>query len=318
MKIAFHVNHLDMRGTGVAVFDYANHAERLLGHESLIVCPSVKAQPHFQDERAARRFEQRFPVYRYDRFDEVDSLLREHGVGVLYAIKAGKRDHVLSRQCRTVVHAVFQYHEPHGDVYAYISRWLSEKMSQGRQPWVPHMLDLPNVSGDLREALQIPRDAVVFGRHGASDTFDIRFAQEAVAQVAARRPDRYFLFLNTDRFCRDLPNVVHLPGTTDPEDKVRFINTCDAMLHARKQGESFGLAVAEFSARNRPILTFADGLDRAHLEQLGDKAIIYRSKRDLLRLLERFEPEPGKDWDAYSRDFAPAVVMERFARVFLS
>ncbi|HTS54827.1 MAG TPA: hypothetical protein VMH26_16265 [Burkholderiales bacterium] len=69
MKIAFHVNHLDMRGTGVAVFDYANHAERLLGHESLIVCPSVKAQPHFQDERAARRFEQRFPVYRYDRFD---------------------------------------------------------------------------------------------------------------------------------------------------------------------------------------------------------------------------------------------------------
>ncbi|HXZ54503.1 MAG TPA: hypothetical protein VEH03_03485 [Burkholderiales bacterium] len=318
MKIAFHVNHLDIRGTGIAVFDYANHAERLLGHESLIVCPSVAAQPMFQDERAARRFGQRFPVHRYERFEEVDPLLRELGVDVLYAIKAGKRDHVLSHECRTVVHAVFQYYEPHGDVYAYVSKWLSEKMSQGRQPWVPHMLDLPEVSGDLRDALRIPRDAVVFGRYGANDTFDIRFAQEAVTRVATRRSDRYFLFMNTDRFCHDLPNVVHLPGTADPEEKVRFINTCDAMLHARKQGESFGLAVGEFSSRNRPILTFADGVDRAHLEQLGDRAVLYRSKRELVRLLERFEPEPDRSWDAYTRDFAPRVVMERFARVFLS
>ena len=30
---------------------------------------------------------------------------------------------------------------------------------------------------------------------------------------------------------------------------------CDAMLHARSSGETFGLAVAEFSASNRPVAT---------------------------------------------------------------
>ena len=98
---------------------------------------------------------------------------------------------------------------------------------------------------------------------------------------------------------------------------MRFINTCDAMLHARKQGESFGLAVGGFSVRNRPVITFEGSKDRAHIEQLGDKGIYYRSKRELIRVLDRFEPDPTRNWDAYSRDLSPDPVMERFAKVFL-
>ena len=40
-----------------------------------------------------------------------------------------------------------------------------------------------------------------------------------------------------------------LPPTTDVERKVKFINTSDAFLHARTQGESFGMAVGEFSIK---------------------------------------------------------------------
>ena len=36
--------------------------------------------------------------------------------------------------------------------------------------------------------------------------------------------------------------------------KVKFINTCDAMIHARAMGETFGLAVAEFSKKNKPVI----------------------------------------------------------------
>jgi len=317
MKVAFHLNHLDMRGTGVAVFDYANHCETLLGQEPVIVCPTVEAQPKFQSELAAHRFESRFDVRRYDRFDEVDPILRDLAVDVLYAIKAGNRDHVVSSVCRTVVHAVFQYDDPHGDVYAYFSQWLSNRMSQGRQPWVPPMLDLPDVSGDLRDELGIPRDAIVFGRYGGIRSFDIAFVHRAVFEVAKKRPDLYFAFMNTDRFCEARQNIIHLPGTCEAERKVRFINTCDAMLHARQQGESFGLAIAEFSTKNRPVITHAGGADQAHIEQLDDKGIYYRSEEDLTRLLNRLEPDPSRDWDAYSRDFAPSVVMDRFSRIFL-
>jgi glycosyltransferase involved in cell wall biosynthesis len=318
MKVAFHANHLDLRGTGVAVFDYANHCEKILGHESIIVCPALEAQPIGQSAKAAKRFESRFQVHRYGRFEEVEPLLEDLGADVFYTIKSGPRDYILSRGRKTVVHVVFQHYDPHGDVYAYVSRWLSEKMSQGRQPWVPHMVDLPDVSGDLRDSLEIPRDAIVFGRYGANDTFDMGFVHRAVVKVAKRRPDVYFVFMNTDRFCRPKRNILHLPATTDVTEKLRFINTCDAMLHARKRGESFGLAVAEFSARNRPVITFDGGTDRAHLEQLGDKGIYYRSKRDLMNVLDGFEPDSTRDWDAYSCDFGPKVVMERFSNVFLS
>ena len=41
----------------------------------------------------------------------------------------------------------------------------------------------------------------------------------------------------------------------EPELKVSFINTCDCMIHARTDGETFGLAIAEFSTLNKPIIS---------------------------------------------------------------
>ena len=36
MKIGFHTNHLSLRGTEIAVYDYALHNQELLGNESVI------------------------------------------------------------------------------------------------------------------------------------------------------------------------------------------------------------------------------------------------------------------------------------------
>ena len=97
---------------------------------------------------------------------------------------------------------------------------------------------------DLRAELGIAADATVFGRHGGLHTFNIAAAKQAVADVSARRPDIVFVFMNTVRFCCDAaPNVIHLPSSVDSERKSRFIRTCDAMLHARAEGETFGLSV---------------------------------------------------------------------------
>jgi len=60
----------------------------------------------------------------------------------------------------------------------------------------------------------------------------------------------------------------------DINKKVEFINTCDAMIHARQMGETFGNAIAEFSIKNKPIIT-SRGYDNNHLHILKDKAIIY-------------------------------------------
>ena len=67
-------------------------------------------------------------------------------------------------------------------------------------------------------------------------------------------------------------NIIHIDRTSDPARKAAFIRTCDAMLHGRSNGETFGLAVAEFSAANRPVLTSRahhdHGKARHHLDTL--------------------------------------------------
>lgn len=312
--VAFWSGQLGLRGTDVALFDFAHGNEALLGNRSIVLAPAEAAH----DDLA--RFQARFPVFLYEGgFAAAERILEREQVDCLYAIKTGRRDGVVAGACRTAVHAVFTFHEPHGDAYAYISPWLSRVVSGGRAPWVPLIVDVPAPDGDLRAELGIPRDAVVIGRHGGPDAFDIPFVHRVVEEVATQRPDVWFVFLNTAPFCAPRPNVVHLPATRDPARKWRFIATCDAMLHARLRGECFGLAIAEFSAANRPVFTYGDGRwvpEQAHLDLLGERALRYESAEHLAQQLATFEPQPARDWNAF-RDFTPARVMPRFREVFL-
>ena len=58
----------------------------------------------------------------------------------------------------------------------------------------------------------------------------------------------------------------------DLVEKVEFINTCDAMLWARGAGETFGLSIAEFSSKNKPVIAMQVG-DLAHVHIMGDMGL---------------------------------------------
>ena len=300
----------------VAMYDYAHYNETILGNESIIISQSIASSPLHQHPAGWAKFRKRFPVFAYDDFSDVESLLDSQEVDVLYTTKTGLRDGKVSTARRTVVHVVFQALEPHGDVYAYISEWLSEFASNKEYGFVPYMVTLPENDRTYRETLKIPDDARVFGQHGGANTFDLEFVHHTIYDVAKMRPDTFFLFLNTQKFCEDLPNIIHLPATSDPQEKTQFINSCDAMIHARQQGESFGLACGEFSIKNKPVITFNGGVDQAHLHMLGDTGIYYEHRYDLLTILNSFIPEPDKDWDVYSKRFSPTSVMGKFKSVF--
>ena len=170
--------------------------------------------------------------------------------------------------------------------------------------------------------LGIPQNATVFCRHGGTPTFNIPFVKAAVAQHAGDEPSAWFLFMNTARFVKEHPRVRFLAPETDDAAKSRFIRSCDAMLHARREGETFGLAIAEFSAHNRPVITSSAHDDRGrarhHLDTLGKRGLYYDSKESLLRLLRTFDRTAARtgDWRAYTQ-YAPEVVMQTFRRVFL-
>lgn len=314
MKIAFHSNQLSLRGTEIALYDYAHFNEELLGNSSIIVTP--RHSPG-HNELSARRFASRFPVVGYDGLDELERVMAEHQIDTLYCIKSGSNDGVVSRRVKTVVHAVFGYCEPHGDVYAYVSEWLSQYASGGVYPAVPHIVaPLPTV-GDLRHELGIPKDATVFGRHGGSDSFDIPFVHIVVHELAKQMDDLFFLFLGTDSFCPPHPRIIHIPPTADLIVKSKFISSCDAMLHARTSGETFGLAVAEFSALRKPIISYSKSLERAHIEILGNDAYYYEDPATLAHLLLHLKEQPRRNLSVYADTFAPEIVMQRFKTIFL-
>jgi hypothetical protein len=258
-------------------------------------------------------------VHAYTNWDEAEDILFTNRVDVLYCIKAGINDGIVSKRCKTVVHAVFKYCEPHADVYAYVSEWLAKHMGSSERtfPFVPHIVEPPQISEDLREKLGIPATAIVFGRYGGAETFDLKFAQDVVQIVADSMPERYFLFMNTDQFCEPRRNIIFLEGAAEFHEKERFVNTCDAMLHARQSGETFGLAIAEFSVRQRPVLTWTGSHERSHIELLGSTGFYYDDAASLERLLRTLEPDPTKDWDVYTACFNPHAVMQQFKNVFL-
>lgn len=317
MKIGLHTNQLSIRGTEVAMYDYANHNETILGNESIIITKHPDVWK-YSDPLAILKFQNRFKVFFYKTNDELQNIIKDNHIDIFYAQKAGVIDDVISKSCKTVVHAVFQHEQPHGDVYAYISQWLSN-LYGNRHPFVPYMIDLPNVIGDMREELNIPKDAIVFGRHGGYETFDIPFVKQVVKNYVLKNKNVYFLFLNTERFTEsEITNVIYLSQISDLERKVKFINTCTAMLHARLAGESFGLAIAEFSIKNKPILTCQYARDCAHLTMLGKKAITYKNEFELTHYLNAINSirQVESSWNMYE-EYTPAKVMDKFNKVFL-
>ena len=123
----------------------------------------------------------------------------------------------------------------------------------------------------LRARLRIPEDHTVFCSFGGEDSFNTPWVQQTVCELGASRQPVWFLFANHRPFCESasLPaQVLHLSNLATTAEKEQFIHSCDAMLHARLEGETFGLAVAEFSQSDKPVFVCSCAESRTHIRIL--------------------------------------------------
>jgi hypothetical protein len=311
MNIAFWDNYLCERGTTISLFDYAYYNQKILGNKSFIFYD----KNYNSNTQIIDKFKKHFTVHETDDFKEVDNYLTQYNITHIYIIKFGDVDNRLSKIAKNCIHSVFDCNHPHGDVYSSISPWVNG--NNGKHPVVPHMINLPIHSDNMREQLNIPSGATVFGGYGGSESFSIPFVHKVVYEVARTNPNIYFLFANFNKFCQDLPNIIHLPTIVVLNEKVKFINTTDAMLWARQEGETFGIAIGEFSTLNKPVIAMKIG-DLSHVHLLGDTAIWYNGQIHLYEILLNFNPEieKRKDWNAY-KDYTPENVMRIFKKIYL-
>jgi hypothetical protein len=110
-----------------------------------------------------------------------------------------------------------------------------------------------------------------------------------------------------------------LPGTYDLQIKSEFINACDAMIHARRYGETFGLSCGEFALENKPIITYKLSGEANHIEILGDRGIYYTNYDEIFDIFNNFLTyKTFNDYYTPYLKFSPDIIMEKFNKVFLT
>ena len=315
MKVAFHSRLLTERGSEGAMLDYARLNRSVLGNESILCLPD---QPEFAGNPLLKKWQEEFEVIQYQGKNDLGRKLKKDRAEVLYLTKPGPFDGFLVPGVKNCVHAQFLCDEFHGDTFAYLSPWMSRVMTGRETSFVPFYVPRFVSEQDLRGKLGIPKGAKVFGRHGGRDTFNIPFARRAVEDHARKFPADHFIFLNTELIhgTQGLSNVHYLPATVNSEGKARFLASCDTMLHARWHGETFGLAVGEFAALGKPVITFEGSRERAHLEMLGDRALRYCNRAELEEILCSFTPRKASG-TVYEEFANPNRVMDLFRKIFL-
>ena len=316
--IVFHCDELNERGTSIACFDYALYNEMILGNNSTIIY-----NKNFNNNKdVITKFKSKFKVLSYKDFNQIDKDISSN-YDLMYVIKGGNVDNFCSKYIPTMVHAVFPQNcfQIHGSSYAFVSEWLSRK-SFFKIPYVPHIVNYPKLSNNnnLRKSLSIPDEAIVFASYGGKNSFDIKFVREKVIPTVLRMERNiYFLFMNYEKFI-DHPRAIFLPTNIKSEFKEKFIGTADAMLHARYLEESFGLACAEFSSKNKPVISYKFSKDKNHEYVLASSIVLYKNSSDLIRILITFDKKNlnNLNFDSYLKNYNPQIVMELFDKFLIS
>ena len=164
MKALFQCEQLNYRGTTNSTLEYARYNQTVLGNESVIAYSSIppKGKDVGTAEEIIGAIETEFKLVKYDNNDHLNKISAEYDF--VYSQRAGERVDGLTQHVNPVidtarfgVHCVFQYCDPHGDVYAYISEWLAKTVSQNYgkplYPHVPYIVDMPPPNYDTRAHL---------------------------------------------------------------------------------------------------------------------------------------------------------------------
>ena len=144
-----------------------------------------------------------------ERIYDLENFLKTQKCDIFYSIKFGKNDGMVFDNIKNVVHCVFEMLEPHGQVYAAVSQQIANKYNQSL--FVPHMIGLkPSTTKEnLRSKLNIPENAVVFGRYGGFNQFDISYVHHAIIDHVNKNSNTYFMKIFTQYF-HFMTNIIKL------------------------------------------------------------------------------------------------------------
>ncbi len=140
-------------------------------------------------------------------------------------------------------------------------------------------IEEPYSTDDLREELDIPHDAFVFGRIGR-DSDEIYHPINLYCYSKVETDKTYFVIVSPSNRCKEdikklkIKNYRFIDRTTSEERLSKFYNTIDVLAHARKDGECNPANVWEAAAHGKPVISHYGTTFNGHIETIQDSGFV--------------------------------------------
>jgi FkbM family methyltransferase len=171
--------------------------------------------------------------------------------------------------------------------------WIAEGGNWRKSSIVPVPVVAPSSANNLRNELDIPDAALVGGFHQrVDDGIFSPFPLEAFAKVST--PDQHFMVMGGSQLYQEqaanlgLTNVHFLSQTGNADRISAFLNSLDVFVHGRRDGETFGTALAEAMIHGVPCLSHPSlvGTNNAQTETIGPGGLFANGRDEYAAMLQ--------------------------------
>jgi hypothetical protein len=207
-------------------------------------------------------------------------------------------------------------------------RWNAAGGESGKAIVIPPAIEMPEVSGNLREELGIAPDTVIYGMHQRAD--DGIFSQALMPSwqgSESSKKDTHLVILGGSKYYKEhaehlgLSNVIFLEPTGDVNRVHMFLNTLDVYTHARKDGEQCSSSIIEALYHGIPVIGHL-APSMGHRDQIRDAGYIcstFKEYADAIDELYCFEIRDRLSKIAvrrYEETFSLQSVVDSYTKIY--
>ena len=167
-------------------------------------------------------------------------------------------------------------------------------------------VEAPLTNEDLREELDIPQNAFVFGRLGRDDN-DIYDPVNLVGFKQVEDANTYFVALAPSEVLKGkaeelgITNIRYVDKTLDDVRISKFYNTLNVLAHSRKDGECNPGNIWEGFAHGDPVVSHYGIPYNGHIQEVGDCGFVTNRKDNFHNVWQNLNPSSIPDILEYSR-----------------
>ena len=172
-------------------------------------------------------------------------------------------------------------------------------------------VEAPLSDENLKDELDIPNDAFVFGRIGRDDN-DIHDPVNLVSFAEVEDENIYFVALSPSEVLKEkaeqlgITNIRYVDKTLDDVRISKFFNTLDVLAHSRKDGECNPGNIWEGFAHGKPVISHYGIPYNGHIQEIGDCGFVTYRMDNFHNVWQDLNPSSIPDILEYARSIGVA------------